>query len=74
MMSYLFCISIIMIVSSVLTIIIGMIEYFTLKKITKSEVVEYKSTLKTAMIILIIGIIAIAIYIHIEGIPQLIGW
>ena len=73
-MSYLFCISIIMIVSSVLTIIIGMIEYFTLKKITKSEVVEYKSTLKTAMIILIIGIIAIAIYIHIEGIPQLIGW
>lgn len=73
-MSYLFCISIIMIVSSVLTIIIGTIEYFTLKKITKSEVIEYKATLKTATIMLIISIIIITMYIHIEGIPQLIGW
>ena len=74
MMAYLFCIAIVMIASSILAIIIGTIEYFTLKKITKSEVIEYKATLKTATIMLIIGIIIIAIYIHIEGIPQLIGW
>lgn len=74
MMAYLFCMATVMIVSSTLAIIIGTIEYFTLKKIIKSEVVEYKATLKTATIILIIGIIIITIYIHIEGIPQILGW
>jgi uncharacterized integral membrane protein len=63
-----------MVASAILATIIGTIEYFTLNKITKSEVIEYRSTLKMSAIMFTIGIIAIAIYINIEGIPQMIGW
>ena len=73
-MAFIFMIAIIMVASSILATIIGTIEYFTLDKITKSKVIEYKSTLKISTTMLIIGIIAITIYIHIKGIPQLIGW
>ena len=73
-MTYLFCIAIVMVASAILATIIGTIEYFTLNKITKSEVIEYRSTLKMSAIMFTIGIIAIAIYINSEGIPQMIGW
>lgn len=74
MMTYLFGIAIVMVASAILATIMGTIEYFTLDKITKSEVIEYKTTLKISSIMFAIGIIAITIYIHIEGVPQLIGW
>lgn len=74
MMIYLFYIAIIMVASAILATIMGTVEYFTLNKIIKSKVIEYKSTLKTSAIMFTIGIIAITIYIHIEGIPQFIGW
>ena len=74
MMTYLFGIAIVMVASAILATIVGTIEYFTLDKITKSEVIEYKTTLKISSIMFAIGIIAITIYIHIEGMPQLIGW
>jgi hypothetical protein len=63
-----------MVASAILATITGTIEYFTLDKITKSEVIEYKTTLKISSIMFTIGIMAITIYIHIEGMPQLIGW
>ena len=74
MMTFLFGIAIIMVASAILATIMGTVEYFTLNKITKSEVIEYKTTLKISAIMFAIGIIAITIYIHIEGMPQLIGW
>ena len=73
-MTYLFYIAIIMVASSILATIMGTVEYFTLDKITKSGVIEYRSILKMSAIMFAIGIIAMTIYIHIEGIPQLIGW
>lgn len=66
--------SIIIVAGSILATIIGTVEYFTAKKITKSKVIEYKSTLKISAIMFIIGIIGIIIYTHINGMLQLIGW
>lgn len=74
MMTFVFLIAIVMIIGSILAIIVSTIEYFIYNELTKENVQEYKTTLKIFSIILCIGIIIAQIYIHFEGIPQILGW
>ena len=74
MMTFVFTIAIVMIVGSTLAIIASTIEYFIYNELTKENVQEYKTTLKIFSIMLCIGIIIAQIYIHFEGIPQILGW
>ena len=75
MMTFIFCISILLIAIAIIAIVASTIEYFFLSNtITRMIAIEYRQTLKLATATLIIGIIFMAIYINAEGIPQLIGW
>lgn len=74
MMTFVFTISIVIIAGSTLAIIVSTIEYFIYNELTKENVQEYKTTLKIFSIMLCIGIIIAQIYIHFEGIPQILGW
>ena len=74
MMTFIFTIAIVIIAGSLLAIIMSSIEYFIYNELTKENVKEYKSTLKIFSIMLCIGIIIAQIYVHFEGIPQLLGW
>ena len=74
MMTFIFCIALLLIAISIITIAVSTIEYFINKHITKAIIIEYRQTLKITTIIFIIGIALLKAYIHTEGIPQLIGW
>ena len=74
-MTFIFCISILLISIAIIAIVASTIEYFFMSNtITRMIATEYRQTLKLATVTLIIGIIFMAIYINSEGIPQLIGW
>lgn len=75
MMTFIFCISILLIAIAIIAIVASTIEYFFMSNIiTRMIAIEYRQTLKLATATLIIGIIFMAIYINSEGIPQMIGW
>lgn len=74
MMTFIFCISILLIAIAIIAIVASTIEYFMSNTITKIIATEYRQTLQLATATLIIGIIFMAIYINAEGVPQLIGW
>lgn len=74
MMTFIFCIAILLIAIAIIGIVASTIEYFMSNTITRITVIEYRKTLRLATVILIIGIVFMAIYINTEGIPQLIGW
>ena len=75
MMTFIFCISILLMAISTIAIVASTIEYFFMSNtITRMIAIEYRQTLKLATATLIIGIIFMGIYINAEGIPQMIGW
>ena len=75
MMTFIFCIAILLMAISIIAIVASTIEYFFMTNtITRMIAIEYRQTLKLAIVTLIAGIIFMAIYINAEGIPQLIGW
>ena len=75
MMTFIFCIAILLIAIAIIGIVASTIEYFFLSNtITRMIATEYRQTLKLGMAVLIVGIIFMAIYINAEGVPQMIGW
>ena len=75
MMTFIFCIAILLIAIAIIAIVASTVEYFFMSNtITRMIVTEYRQTLQLATATLIIGIIFMAIYINAEGVPQLIGW
>lgn len=69
---FIFCISLFIIVSATLTIIASTIEYFINDTLTKAIAKEYKTNIKVSITLLFIGLILMNIYIHFEGIPNIL--